>query len=316
MGLSIVRYRTHPQEHAWAIVEGDRAKPLVGTFETTGALLEQAVPALRAGTLALGASTPLAGLALLTPVTHPCRVIAQAVNYPSHALESGLDAERASNILFRKSSASLSGPRDTIVCPPHVQLLDYEVELGLVVGARTRGPVIVEERDLAQYVGALVVANDVSARDVQIPDGQYYKGKSYRTFCPCGPWLYVPEPRELARWADLRLELRVNGAVRQSAACGQMIHHPAETLSEITTIEDLDPGDLVLTGTPGGVALQSPGVAKRAMAGLLPDALKWRLFVKSQAKRRDYLHAGDRVSANIRSSDGTVDLGTLENLVC
>src|SRR6185369_4540529 len=106
------------------------------------------------------------------------------------------------------------------------RLLDYEIELGLVIGARTRGPTPVDAANLASFVGALVVANDVSARDVQVPDGQFYKGKSYRTFCPCGPYLFVPDPAELARWPELQLTLRVNGEVRQDAPAGDMIHRP------------------------------------------------------------------------------------------
>ena len=96
-------------------------------------------------------------------------------------------------MLFRKASASITGPYDAIVRPPHVRLLDYEIELGLVIGAPIAAPVTVEAATLDRWIGALVVANDVSARDVQLPQTQFYKGKSYRTFCPVGPYLVVPE---------------------------------------------------------------------------------------------------------------------------
>ena len=143
------------------------------------------------------------------------RIFCQGANYRSHMVESGMDPDRAFNMLFTKSTASLTGPDDDIVAPPHVRLLDYEVELGIVLGRPITGPVTVTDANLADYVGAFVLANDVSARDVQLPQGQWYKGKSYPTFCPVGPYLCVPEPDEVARWRELRLTLSVNGAVRQ-----------------------------------------------------------------------------------------------------
>lgn len=316
MGTSIVRFRTEGEGHGWALVEGNRARPLEATFRTTRELIEAGVPALRRGALRLAEARPLGELALLSPITHPCRVVAQATNYGSHVREVGLDpSARTSNVLFRKSSASISGPRDAIVRPSHVRLLDYEVELGLVVGASTRGPVDVEPARLGELLAGFVLANDVSARDVQVPDGQFYKGKSYRTFCPLGPVLFLAEPGELARWPELELELRVNGELRQRARAGEMIHRPDATLREVTAIEDLDPGDVILTGTPGGVALAPPRKLLRALAELVPEAAKWRRFVDGQAKNGRYLATGDRVTATARTADGAIDLGLQDNVV-
>lgn len=196
-----------------------------------------------------------------------------------------------------------------------MRLLDCEIELGLVIGTHTRGPTPVAADRLGDLVAALVVANEVSARDVQVPEGQFYKGKSYRTFCPLGPYLFVPDPSELLRWPELQLTLRVNGEVRQDARAGEMIHRPAETLTEITSIEDLSPGDVILTGAPGGVALAPPKKPLRAMGELLPEAMKWRMFVEGQAKSPRYLKPGDRITATIRTPDGRIDLGTQNNLV-
>lgn len=317
MGKQIIRFRSStPAGHRWGVVDGDRARPIEATFERTGDLVERGFAALREGALPLEPPVPLGELELLSPITHPCRVIAQATNYGEHVREVGLDpGARSSNVLFRKSSAAISGPRDAIVRPAHVRLLDYEIELGLVIGARTRGPTHVDAATLPEFVAGLVIANDVSARDVQIPDGQFYKGKSYRTFCPLGPYLFVPDRAELARWLELQLTLRVNGEVRQDGRAGDMIHRPAETLTEIMTIEDLEPGDVILTGTPGGVALAPPKKPLRAIAELLPEAVKWRMFVEGQAKSRRYLKPGDRVTATIRTPDGRIDLGTQDNLV-
>jgi 2,4-didehydro-3-deoxy-L-rhamnonate hydrolase len=218
-------------------------------------------------------------------------------------------------MLFTKSTASLTGPDGDIVRPPHVRLLDYEVELGIVLGRAITGPVTITDDDLADYVGAFVVADDVSARDVQIPQGQWYKGKSYPTFCPVGPYLVIPERHEVARWRDLRLTLTVNGSRRQDSLAGDMVFGPAATLTELSGLEHLQVGDLLLTGTPGGVALQPPGAAAQRIAGLLPEARRWELFVKGQSRSSAYLKPGDRVVASIRTDDGALDLGTQHNTV-
>lgn len=315
MGIQVIRFRSAtPSGHRWAIVEGGQARPLGASFATTRALIEDGLPALASKTSALGVPLALDELELLSPITHPCRVIAQATNYREHVREVGLDpGARSSNVLFRKSSAAIAGPNDAIVRPSHVRLLDYEIELGLVIGRHTRGPTNVDAARLGDFVVALVIANDVSARDVQVPDGQFYKGKSYRTFCPLGPYLFVPDPAELARWPELELTLRVNGEVRQSARAGEMIHRPAETLTEIMSIEDMEPGDVVLTGTPGGVALAPPKKPLRAIAELLPESLKWRMFIEGQARSPRYLKPGDRITATIRTPDGRIELGTQNN---
>jgi 2-keto-4-pentenoate hydratase/2-oxohepta-3-ene-1,7-dioic acid hydratase in catechol pathway len=173
----------------------------------------------------------------------------------------------------------------------------------------------VTDENLAGYVGAFVLANDVSALDVQLPQGQWYKGKRYRTFCPAGPFLVAPDPGEVARWRELRLTLSVNGSVRQDSLAADMVFGPAATLTELSGLEQLDTGDLVLTGTPGGCALQPPPAIVQRVAGLLPDAKRWGLFVKSQARSGAYLKPGDCVVASIRTDDGALDLGTQHNTV-
>ena len=257
---------------------------------------------------------PLAGLRLLNPVPD-ARIFCQGANYRAHMTESGMDPDRAFNMLFTKSTASLTGPDDDIVRPSHVRLLDYEVELGIVLGKAITGPVTVTEEDLADHVGAFVLANDVSARDVQLPQGQWFKGKSYPTFCPVGPYLSIPDPDEVARWRELRLTLSVNGTVRQDGLAGDMVFGPAATLTELSGLERLEVGDLLLTGTPGGVALQPPPALVQRLLGLLPDRRRWELFVGSQSRSSAYLSPGDRIEASIRTADGALDLGTQHNRV-
>ena len=136
------------------------------------------------------------------------QLIAQGLNYSSHLREIGIPSGKLPfNTLFRKASSCMA-PADTdVVRPPHVRLLDYEVEIGLVMRRAITGPVKVTRDNLADYVGALVLHNDVSARDVQLPQTQFYKGKSYRTFGPTGPWLTLVDADDLARLEEIEVRL-------------------------------------------------------------------------------------------------------------
>jgi 2,4-didehydro-3-deoxy-L-rhamnonate hydrolase len=314
MSLNLVRYAAG-DDSAWGVVRGNVVLPLPAEYVSTADVLGDGAKIARA--LLADADSQgllLNGLRLLHPVPG-ARIVAQGANYRSHMIETGMDPARAFNMLFTKSSASLAGPDDDIVRPAHVRLLDYEVELGIVLGRAVTGPVQVTDADLPDYVGAFVLANDVSARDVQLPQGQWWKGKSYPTFCPVGPFLCIPEPAEVARWSQLRLTLSVNGATRQDSLAGDMVFGPAATLTELSGLERLEVGDLLLTGTPGGVALQPPPALVQRLLGLLPDRRRWELFVRSQSGSRAYLRPGDRVVASIRTDDGALDLGSQHTTV-
>jgi 2-keto-4-pentenoate hydratase/2-oxohepta-3-ene-1,7-dioic acid hydratase in catechol pathway len=158
-------------------------------------------------------------------------------------------------------------------------------------------------------VFAIAIANDLSARDVQLPQTQFFKGKSYRGFCPLGPWLTVLEDDEFDRLDDLELALAVNGTMRQRDSTRNLVFKPAETISELSTFADISPGDVLLTGTPSGCALRVPPPAVRRIVQLLPEAQFWKLFLRSQSRRPQYLRPGDRISARIYSADGRLDLG-------
>jgi 2-keto-4-pentenoate hydratase/2-oxohepta-3-ene-1,7-dioic acid hydratase in catechol pathway len=258
---------------------------------------------------------PVDSLSLLSPVTTPCRVVGQAVNYRSHARESGF-GEDAPAVFFRKSSGSISGPTDDVLRPAHVRLLDYEIELGLVI---RRGPVAgttVGDADLPGHVAGLVMCNDVSARDVQLAKGQFYESKSYPTFTPTGPRLVLLEADDFARLPGLRLRLWVNGELRQDGTAADVITGPAAALSLLAGFQRLDPGDLVLTGTPGGTALQAPPAVVAKMGDLLlPTPLKWRAFFSRQERNPAYLKAGDVITASIASEDGALHLGSQRTMV-
>ena len=225
-------------------------------------------------------------------------------------IESGLDPDaKLFNMFFTKSDASVASAREAVARPRHVALLDYEIELALVFRRPISSAVTVKRETLKDYVFGVTIANDLSARDVQLPQTQFFKGKSYRAFCPIGPWLTVLEDAEFDRLDDLDLELAVNGAVRQRDSTRNLVFKPAETISELSTFANVAPGDVLLTGTPSGCALRVPPPPVRRLVQLLPERRFWKLFLKSQSRRPQYLKPGDRISARIKSADGRIDLG-------
>lgn len=261
-------------------------------------------------------AVPVDSLTLISPVTAPCRVVAQMTNYASHVKDAGMDPDSIPLTFFRKASGSIAGPYDDIVKPAHVRFLDYEVEIGLVIGRETPVGADITEENLADYIAGLVVTNDVSARDVQLPKTQFYESKSYPTFTPAGPALVLLDADELKRFGDLRLRLRVNGQVRQSGKVdGDMIYFPLQALRALARFQHLDPGDLVLTGTPVGTALSAPPKSVEMIGSLLPPALKWKAFFNRQAKNLKYLHDGDVVETSVATDDGAIDLGAQRNVV-
>jgi 2-keto-4-pentenoate hydratase/2-oxohepta-3-ene-1,7-dioic acid hydratase in catechol pathway len=286
---------------------------------TTGELLADRAALDRAVQAALAAAPdqarPLESLDLLSPVTAPTRVVAQMVNYRSHAVDSGIDPDRVPPAFFRKASHSITGPTGDIIRPAEIEFLDYEVELGLVIGRDLPVGTTVTDADLPRYVAGLVVTNDVSARQIQLTRTQFYEAKSYPTFTPVGPWLTLVDAADLNRLDALRLTLSVNGQVRQDSTVTDMIVRPARALTLLSRFQPLAAGDLLLTGTPGGTALTAPPKLVEKIAALLPPATKWRLFFRRQAGNPRYLHDGDVITATIATDDHALDLGTQRTLV-
>jgi len=257
----------------------------------------------------------LAALELRSPVTSPCRVVAQMTNYVSHIRDAGMDPATVPLTFFRKTSASISGPTDDVIRPEHVTLLDYEVEIGLVIGRSVPVGADVGPADLAEIIAGLVITNDVSARDIQLPKTQFYEAKSYPTFTPTGPSLVLLESGDLERFDELHLRLWVNGQLRQDMTAADMVYPPLEALRALSRFQPLGPGDLLLTGTPAGTALKAPPKPVELIGSLLPAATKWKLFFKRQVANPRYLDHGDIVEASIATDDGALDLGRQRTLV-
>jgi 2-keto-4-pentenoate hydratase/2-oxohepta-3-ene-1,7-dioic acid hydratase in catechol pathway len=181
------------------------------------------------------------------PIERPGKIVCVGLNYRDHAEEQGVELPDEP-LLFAKWPNTLIGPGEPIVIPPLVTKCDYEAELGVVIGARVKRA---SKENALEAVRGYLCANDVSARDLQFGDGQWTRGKSVDTFCPIGPSLVpaeeVPDPH------DLRIRAIVSGEVLQDSTTANLIFGVDEIISHASQTVTLEPGDLILTGTPAGV---------------------------------------------------------------
>ena len=181
-------------------------------------------------------------------IERPGKIVCVGLNYRDHAEEQGVELPSAP-LFFAKYTTSLIGPGDAIVIPPVVTQCDYEAELGVVIGATVKN---VSRENALEAVRGYVVANDVSARDLQFADGQWTRGKSPDTFCPVGPLVpaaEVPDPHALA------IRAIVSGETLQDSNTSNLIFGIDEIISYASQTSTLEPGDLILTGTPAGVGV-------------------------------------------------------------
>jgi len=308
MAIHLIRYRD-AGDIRWGVVKAGAIAPLSGYYATTADLIEKGADDLRAARSA--GPLRIADVEVLSPVTAPCRLLCQGANYRQHMIESGMNPDaKAFNMFFEKADCSVSPPQGNVTRPAHVALLDYEVELALVFGKAITGPITVTADKLHEFVFGITIANDLSARDVQIPQMQFFKGKSYRGFCPMGPYLAVLDRDDFRYLDHLTLTLAVNGEVRQHDETKNLVYKPAETITEMSNFSDVSPGDVLLTGTPSGCALRiPPPLVRKLMQLVLSDREFWATFRKVQGRRPQYLKPGDLMMATIASADRVIDLG-------
>jgi 2-keto-4-pentenoate hydratase/2-oxohepta-3-ene-1,7-dioic acid hydratase in catechol pathway len=194
-----------------------------------------------------GPAMPWSSVQLLSPLPRPGKIVCVGLNYYDHAAESQMQVPTAP-LLFTKFANAVIGPGDSIRLPRNSNQVDYEAELAVIIGEETRDVPVASA--LGKVYG-YACANDVSARDFQFADGQWFRGKGQDTFCPLGPWIVtrdeVPDPQTLP------IRCKVNGQVLQDDTTANMIFPVAELVSYISTGITLDPGDVILTGTPVGV---------------------------------------------------------------
>ena len=210
----------------------------------------------KAGTLAPDTVYPQAGLSLLAPIPNPSKVVAVGANYWDHCREGNVEPP-TKPILFAKFPTSVIGSGESIEWDPSLTArVDYEAELAVVISQRARR---VPRARAYDVVFGYSCANDVSARDLQLGDGQWVRGKSLDTFCPLGPELVTKE--EVSDPGNLAISCRVNGTALQDSSTSEMIFHIPTLIEFITAAFTLLPGDVILTGTPHGTgAFREPNI--------------------------------------------------------
>ena len=243
----------------------ERAGVSAGSFQSMAAFLEAGEMArIAAERLAQDTTQAqvleLGEVRLGAPVPRPGKIIAVGLNYRDHLMESGAKEAPTSPLIFAKFTTSICGPGDVIVLPASDAKVDYEAELGVVIGKRGKA---IAAHKAYEYVAGYMPLNDVSARAWQFADKQWVRGKSCDTFCPTGPYLVtrdeVPEPHDLA------IQARVSGTVLQNSNTAKMIFHIPQLIEYISASITLEPGDIIATGTPEGVgAFRDPPIYLKA----------------------------------------------------
>jgi len=196
---------------------------------------------------------------LLAP-TQPSKILCVGRNYVAHAKEHGAEVTEVP-LLFLKPPSAVIGPGDPILLPPQSQQVEHEAELAVVIGRRGRW---ISPEEAPNYILGYTIANDVTARDLQFRDGQWTRGKGFDTFCPLGPWIETDfDP------ADAVITCHVNGEMRQMASTRDMVFSVHQLIAFASSVMTLEPGDLLLTGTPAGVGpLQAGDLVEVTIEGL------------------------------------------------
>jgi 2-keto-4-pentenoate hydratase/2-oxohepta-3-ene-1,7-dioic acid hydratase in catechol pathway len=234
--MRIIRFREHTEEWpSWGWVSEDR----VGLIEGSPFSDFRREPAGR----------PLSAVQLLAPIV-PGKIICVGRNYAAHAAERGAEVP-VLPLLFSKPPSAVIGPGEPILLPPQSEQVGHEAELAVVIGQRARW---VSPEEAPGYILGYTAANDVTARDLQQADGQWTRAKGFDTFCPLGPWIDTHlDP------SDLLVTCHVNGQLRQMASTRDLIFAVPQLLAFVSSIMTLEPGDVLLTGTPSGVGPLTAG---------------------------------------------------------
>jgi 2-keto-4-pentenoate hydratase/2-oxohepta-3-ene-1,7-dioic acid hydratase in catechol pathway len=233
-----------------AVAAPDLPRNMIAFLEAGPEAMEAAQAAISAS-CAEGSRIPLAEVHLEAPITRPPKFLAVGLNYADHVAESGMEIPKDPTI-FNKQSTCVTGPTDPVHVPKVSHVLDYEGELGIVIGRRGRH---ISREDAADFIAGYVVVNDVTVRDWQFKTPTWTMGKSFDTHGPIGPWIVttdeIPDPHQLG------LRTFVNGELRQESNTKQLIFDCFFLVEFFSKAFTLEPGDLIATGTPGGVGILS-----------------------------------------------------------
>jgi 2-keto-4-pentenoate hydratase/2-oxohepta-3-ene-1,7-dioic acid hydratase in catechol pathway len=244
----IARFRPSPDDRAsTGVVLGDEIADL-GDADPIRLLAAGPAGIDRAANAAAG-RIPLAGVALLAPIPRPPKFLAIGLNYADHIAEAGMAAPDFP-VFFNKQTTCVIGPHDAIEVPKVSALVDYEAELGIVIGRRCRHVPVARAHEV---IAGYTVINDVTVRDWQFKAPTMTIGKSFDTHGPTGPWVVTAD--EIADPQDLHLRTWVNGDLLQDASTKEMTFDCAQQIATLSTAFTLEPGDLIATGTPAGVGI-------------------------------------------------------------
>lgn len=260
--MRLVQFQANTPEVRLGAVVGDRVIDLLATARISGeptAHLDSTLNLLQGGkpVLALArklakesaatANLPLSSVRLMAPISRPGKIVAIGLNYRDHCVEQGIEPPTIP-LIFAKFPTCITGPYGAIVLPSDDAQVDYEAELGVVIGETAKR---VKAGNAMEFVAGYLVLNDVSARKWQFSDKQWVRGKSCDTFCPIGPWLTTRD--EISDPHALPIRTRVSGQLLQDSNTSNLIFRIPELIEFITASITLEPGDVIATGTPVGV---------------------------------------------------------------
>ena len=214
---------------------------------------------------------------ILAPIANPSKIICVAFNYTDHASDQNMIPPDDPAIVI-KPKTTLTGTNSDLVCPKFARKLDYEIELGVIIGKMCKSIDVIRAKEV---IFGYTIMNDASSREIQFGDGQFTRGKGFDTFAPCGP--YITTADEIIDPDMLSMKTFVNGDIRQNSSTSKAHIKTYDMISKLSQVMTLERGDIISTGTPTGVALNNPNV--------------------------EFLKHGDKIRMEIQ------DLGILENIV-
>jgi 2-keto-4-pentenoate hydratase/2-oxohepta-3-ene-1,7-dioic acid hydratase in catechol pathway len=308
MGVSIIRFQTSDSKTPqYGVLKNRKITPIEGKYTSLGDFIKRGSKKAFAlkdaeGTLDMDTVT------LFAPVTRPCRILCQGMNYAAHRVEAGTAKTQKENLYFRKDDSSIANPFDNLAIPEGAMLFDYEVEMGIVVGKDITADTKITAANVGNYVAGVVLCNETSIRDIMFkqPFGQWFKGKSMRASSPFSA-IYLFENKEEADLMNhLLIKLWLNDDLRQNGQTANLISKPHDSLSEISQWCDMMTGDVLLTGTPGGVCFRMPPEFPKTID---------EFIAAQQATGIVWPKKGDVIKAELVSEDGSIQLGFLENKI-
>jgi 2-keto-4-pentenoate hydratase/2-oxohepta-3-ene-1,7-dioic acid hydratase in catechol pathway len=318
----VVRYEDQGNIR-WGRIEGDAPRsptdsvairPYLEFTSSTNAFVEKIDP----GKSPTGEKIELPARQLLSPITSGGQILCQGLNYAPHAAEAQ-HFHRKSNLIFSKASSSLNRPFGDIIRPAACELLDYEVEFGLVFRQDIDGTVQITPDNVGDYVAGIVLANDVSARDMMFGATymQWFYGKSPRTFCPVGPTIWMLDRAEVYPALDhIEVSLTLNGELRQKASSSELIFKPISSINHIAAQMDMWRGDILLTGTPGGITSgASPRLIEILREQMMDDERRLVELREEWSKPRPFMQPGDICKCELRDLKSGRFLGGLQNKI-